>query len=80
MGGTHYCVLGQGGGRIFVTSHLTTGARTLASRGGAPPVQVSMQIIGALLIVNRALNSLEIKRRSNPQNYCVLFTPSTSGD
>ena len=31
-----------------------TGARTLATRGDAPPVQVSMQIIGAFLIANRA--------------------------
>ena len=58
-----------------------TGARALATRGGAPPVQVSKWIISALLIANQALNSLEIKRRSNPQNYrAALFVPSTSGD
>ena len=57
-----------------------TGVRTLATRGGAPPVQVSKRIISALLIANRALNGLEIKRRSNPQNYRALFVPSASGD
>ena len=46
-----------------------TGAGALATRGGAPPVQVKMRIIGALLIANRALNGLEIERRSNPRNY-----------
>ena len=45
---------------------------TLATRGGAPPAQVSMRIIGALLIANRALNGLEIERRSNPQKF---FSP-----
>ena len=39
-----------------------TWARALATRGDAPPVQVSMQIIGTLLITNQALNSLETKR------------------
>ena len=33
-----------------------TGAHALATRGGAPPVQVSMQIISMLLITNRVLN------------------------
>ena len=106
MGGTHYIVLRQGGGWIFVTSldftmknyiittfkgidilHTSgtaklrhTGTHALATRGGAPPVQVSIRIIGPLLIVNLTTNSLEIERHSNPKNYCVLFAPSASGD
>ena len=36
-----------------------------------------MRIISVLLIVNRALNSLEIdSRHSNPQNYHVLLSAS----
>ena len=55
-----------------------TGARALATRGGAPPVQVSMQIISAdISIVDRiyrALNILEIEyhyqyRYVYPQKY-----------
>ena len=59
-----------------------TGARALETRRGAPPMQVSMRIIGVLLIANRALNSLEIelRRHSNPQNYRAVFGPSASGD
>ena len=45
-------------------SRKRTGARALATRGRASPVQVSMRIIGALLTANRALNGLEIERRS----------------
>ena len=77
MGGTHYFVLRQGDGRIFVASlHFTrksahvyifiatfnrilhtsgvamlghTGARALATRGGGPPVQVSMRIVSRIV-------------------------------
>ena len=75
---TGYC-------RILHTSGVAklrhTGARALETRRGAPPMQVSMRI-GALLVANWALNSLEIelRRHSNPQNYCAPFAPSASGD
>ena len=37
-----------------------TGAHALATRGGTTSVQVSMRIMGVLLIANWALNGLEI--------------------
>ena len=50
--------------RILHTSGVAkqghTGAHALATRGGATSVQVSMRIIGVLLIANRVLNGLEI--------------------
>ena len=52
---------------MFSVGH--TEAHALATRGCAPPVQVCIRIIGAdsklsLSIANRALNDLQIERRS----------------
>ena len=56
----YICILHAAASGVATLGH--TGARALATRGRAPPVQP--RLIVALLIANRSLNSLEIERRS----------------